>query len=243
MAFLEVDAIDKRFGNFLALDKVSLQAERNSVTVICGPSGSGKSTLIRCINRLAGDLAAGSIRVDGHDVHQIAPADLYRDVGMVFQRFNLFAHLSVLENIMIAQTTVLKMSKYEAREHAMVLLERVGLAHKAEALPQRLSGGQQQRVAICRALAMKPKLMLFDEPTSALDPEMVEEVLQVMLELAGSGMTMVVVTHEMGFARQVSDRIVFMEGGRIIEESAPDAFFDNPQQARTQQFLQKLIPA
>jgi ABC-type polar amino acid transport system ATPase subunit len=243
MKFLEVRGVGKRFGSFVALKNVNLTAQKGSVTVICGPSGSGKSTLIRCVNGLSGPLDSGAILIEGKDVRSLGRHGLYSSVGMVFQRFNLFSHLNALDNIIVPQTTVRKVSKREARSYAMALLERVGLADKARSMPSQLSGGQQQRVAICRALAMKPRLMLFDEPTSALDPEMVGEVLAVMKQLAAEGMTMLVVTHELNFARQVADRVVFMESGEIIEENSPSDFFASPREARTQEFLKKLVIA
>ena len=211
------------------------------MVVIIGPSGSGKSTLLRCMNYLeeptSGDITVDNMKLDKHaDINKIR-----ENIGMVFQRFNLFPHMTVLENIVLAPTKVLKISRDEAISTAMDLLQRVGLKEKANSYPSQLSGGQQQRVAIARALAMKPKVMLFDEPTSALDPEMVTEVLDVMKSLANQGMTMVVVTHEMGFAREVGDRVLFVDEGRIIEEGTPKEIFENPKQERTKLFLSKVL--
>ena len=209
---------------------------------IIGPSGSGKSTFLRCLNRLE-ESSAGTIIVDGNDItdKKVKINKVRENIGMVFQQFNLFPHLSVLKNIMLAPVDLKKMTKEDAEKKAMELLERVGLADKAKSFPRQLSGGQQQRVAIARALAMNPDIMLFDEPTSALDPEMVGEVLQVMKELASSGMTMVVVTHEMGFAREVADRVIFMDEGVIMEEGVPSELFSNPQNERTQNFLKCVL--
>ena len=210
--------------------------------VICGPSGSGKSTLIRCINHLE-EHQSGKIMVEGHQLTRNLRAidEVRREVGMVFQQFNLFPHLTVLENCTLAQIWVRKRSKAEAEKTALELLERVRIVEQANKYPGQLSGGQQQRVAIARALAMDPKIMLFDEPTSALDPEMIGEVLEVMIELANEGMTMIVVTHEMGFARKVADRVIFMDYGRIVEEAPPEQFFENPQHERTKQFLSQIL--
>ncbi|MDW8352669.1 MAG: amino acid ABC transporter ATP-binding protein [Anaerolineae bacterium] len=232
----------KQFGNLRAVDDVSLTVGRGKVTVIIGPSGSGKSTVLRCINHLETP-TSGEIWVDGiHLTHNAKNINAVRaEVGMVFQQFNLFPHLTVLENITLAQRVVRKRSEAEAREIAMQQLTRVGIPEKARAYPSQLSGGQQQRVAIARALAMNPKIMLFDEPTSALDPEMIKEVLDVMLELARSGMTMVVVTHEMGFARNAADEIVFMDHGRIIEQNTPEEFFTNPREERARAFLSQIL--
>ncbi|MFN4293204.1 MAG: amino acid ABC transporter ATP-binding protein [Thermoflexales bacterium] len=232
----------KQFGNLRAVDDVSLTVGRGKVTVIIGPSGSGKSTVLRCINHLETP-TSGEIWVDGiHLAHDAKNINAVRaEVGMVFQQFNLFPHLTVLENVTLAQRVVRKRSEAEARDIAMQQLTRVGIPEKANAYPSQLSGGQQQRVAIARALAMNPKIMLFDEPTSALDPEMIKEVLDVMLELARSGMTMVVVTHEMGFARNAADEIVFMDHGRIIEQNTPEAFFTNPREERTRAFLSQIL--
>lgn len=234
--------VNKWYGDFHALKNVSLTVKRKEVVVIIGPSGSGKSTFIRTINRLE-EHQSGEIIVDGipltHDVRNIEAIRM--ETGMVFQQFNLFPHLTVLQNITLAPIHVRKMKKKDAEERAMQLLERVGIPEQAHKYPGQLSGGQQQRVAIARALAMQPKIMLFDEPTSALDPEMIREVLEVMEELAESGMTMVVVTHEMGFARGVADRIVFMDGGEIVEIGTPEHFFTNPQHERTKLFLQQIL--
>lgn len=234
--------VNKWYGDFHALKNVSLTVKRKEVVVIIGPSGSGKSTFIRTINRLE-EHQSGEIIVDGipltHDVRNIEAIRM--ETGMVFQQFNLFPHLTVLQNITLAPIHVRKMKKKDAEERAMQLLERVGIPEQAHKYPGQLSGGQQQRVAIARVLAMQPKIMLFDEPTSALDPEMIREVLEVMEELAESGMTMVVVTHEMGFAKGVADRIVFMDGGEIVEIGTPEHFFTNPQHDRTKLFLQQIL--
>lgn len=235
------EGVHKWYGQYHALQDVTANVARGEVVVVCGPSGSGKSTLIRTVNRLE-EIQQGRIMFDGQDVHSAA-LDLNRfrsHVGFVFQSFNLFPHLSVAENIMLAPTHVLRRSRAEARERATQLLARVGLANKADAYPGQLSGGQQQRVAIARALAMEPPAMLFDEPTSALDPEMVGEVLQVMKSLARDGMTMICVTHEMGFAREVADRIWFMDEGRIVEAGEPESFFTSPQSERARKFLSDL---
>ena len=233
-----LDKVNKWYGDYHALVDVSEQVAKNEVVVVCGPSGSGKSTLIRTLNRLE-DIDSGSIAIDGRDIHAKGTDvnALRAGIGFVFQHFNLFPHLTVLENCTLAPVNLKRACAKEARETAMGLLEQVGLAHKADAYPNALSGGQQQRVAIARALAMRPPIMLFDEPTSALDPEMVGEVLQVMRNLAHGGMTMVCVTHEMGFAREVADRIVFMSEGRILERAAPQEFFTRAQHPRAQQFL------
>jgi len=234
--------VHKWFGKLHVLNNVSLHVKQGEVVVVCGPSGSGKSTLIRTINQLE-PINSGKLIVDGMDLSD-SKTDINKlraEVGFVFQQFNLYPHLSVLRNITLAPTKIRKTGQQEAKDQAMVLLERVGLAEKRDAYPAQLSGGQQQRVAIARALAMKPKIMLFDEPTSALDPEMIGEVLAVMKDLAQSGMTMVVVTHEMGFAREVSDRVVFMDFGEILEEGVPSEFFLHPQQERTQQFLKQVL--
>ncbi len=232
----------KWFGDFQALKDCSLRVIAQEVVVIIGPSGSGKSTFIRCINRLE-EHQAGDIIVDGipltRDVRNIE--QIRSETGMVFQQFNLFPHLTVLENITLAPIQVRKMKKDEARDTAMGLLNRVGIPEQADKYPGQLSGGQQQRVAIARSLAMSPKIMLFDEPTSALDPEMIKEVLDVMQELAETGMTMLVVTHEMGFAREVADRIVFMDGGEIMEVGTPEHFFTNAQHDRTKLFLSQIL--
>jgi len=234
--------VHKWFGDFHALRGISLTMKKGEVVVICGPSGSGKSTFIRTINRLE-EHQRGQIIVDGieltHDLRNIEA--IRREVGMVFQQFNLFPHLTVMQNITLAPIWVLKMKKSKAEEIAMQLLERVGIPEQAHKYPGQLSGGQQQRVVIARALAMTPKIMLFDEPTSALDPEMIKEVLDVMKELARSGMTMIVVTHEMGFAREVADRIIFFDFGQLIEENTPEEFFHNPQHERTKLFLSQIL--
>jgi general L-amino acid transport system ATP-binding protein len=234
--------VNKWYGEFHALKNVSLTVKRREVVVVIGPSGSGKSTFIRTINRLE-EHQSGDIVVDGipltHDVRNIEAIRM--ETGMVFQQFNLFPHLTVMQNITLAPINVRKVKKKEAEARAMQLLERVGIPEQAQKYPGQLSGGQQQRVAIARALAMQPKIMLFDEPTSALDPEMIREVLEVMEELAESGMTMVVVTHEMGFAKGVADRIVFMDSGEIVEIGTPDHFFTNPQHDRTKLFLQQIL--
>ncbi|MFD1956985.1 amino acid ABC transporter ATP-binding protein [Paenibacillus thailandensis] len=230
------------FGSNRVLDGVSLEVAEGEVVVVIGPSGSGKSTLLRCLNLLERP-QSGDIVVEGRSL--LSPnADIRRmreDIGMVFQQFNLFPHLSVIDNIMLAPLQVRKRTKPDARAKAEELLELVGLSEKADAYPASLSGGQAQRIAIARALAMEPRIMLFDEPTSALDPEMVGEVLAVMKQLAARGMTMVVVTHEMGFAREVGHRVLFMEGGVIVEEGPPDAVFDRPGKARTREFLSKVL--
>jgi len=233
-----LDKVNKFYGDYHALVDITERVEKNEVLVVCGPSGSGKSTLIRTLNRLE-EIDSGRIEIDGRDIHAKGGDvnALRAGIGFVFQSFNLFPHLTVLENCTLAPVKLGRESKAEAREHAMQLLERVGLAHKVDAYPNALSGGQQQRVAIARALAMRPPIMLFDEPTSALDPEMVGEVLQVMRGLAGEGMTMVCVTHEMGFARDVADRIWFMAEGKILEKATPQEFFANPRHPRAQQFL------
>jgi general L-amino acid transport system ATP-binding protein len=239
---VEIDHVHKWFGDFRVLWDVSLTVQRGERVVICGPSGSGKSTLLRCINALE-DIQAGRIVVDGmmltKDLSRIDA--VRRDVGMVFQQFNLFPHLTVLENCTLAPVWVRKLPQRDAEAIAMRYLERVRIPDQAQKYPGQLSGGQQQRVAIARALCMSPKIMMFDEPTSALDPEMVKEVLDTMVELARDGMTMLAVTHEMGFAREVADRVVFMDGGQIIEINAPDAFFDHPQHERTKAFLSRIL--
>ncbi|BAO94135.1 amino acid ABC transporter ATP-binding protein [Caballeronia insecticola] len=234
--------LNKSFGEQQVLFDVDLDVERGEVVVVIGPSGSGKSTLCRCINRLE-TIDAGEILIDGESLPEEgrALASMRAQIGMVFQSFNLFSHRTVLENVSMGPRKVLGHTRVVAEAEARRLLARVGLAHKADAVPAELSGGQQQRVALARALAMSPKLMLFDEPTSALDPEMVSEVLQVMLELAQSGMTMIVVTHEMGFARQAADRIVFMDGGRIVEIAQPDTFFAGPRSERGRDFLSRIL--
>jgi len=230
--------VQKYYGEYKALDGITETISRGEVVVVCGPSGSGKSTLIRTVNRLE-PISGGTIAVDGQDVHapKVNVNELRSRIGFVFQSFNLFPHLSVLQNVAIGPTTVSRLSAQQARERSLVLLEKVGLDNKADAFPPQLSGGQQQRVAIARALAMEPPVMLFDEPTSALDPEMVGEVLNVMKQLANDGMTMVCVTHEMGFAREVADRILFMDAGAILERATPDEFFNNPQHPRARKFV------
>ncbi|MEI8402092.1 MAG: amino acid ABC transporter ATP-binding protein [Alcaligenaceae bacterium] len=242
-AIIRMQDVNKWFGKFHVLRDINLEVTPGERIVICGPSGSGKSTLIRCINRLE-EHQQGRIVVEGteitNDIRHVEA--IRRDVGMVFQHFNLFPHLTVLENLTLGPIWVLKTPKAEAEARAMKYLERVRIAEQANKFPGQLSGGQQQRVAIARSLCMDPKVMLFDEPTSALDPEMVKEVLDVMVNLAeDTGMTMLVVTHEMGFARKVADRVIFMDQGEIIEENTPDAFFDQPQNDRTKLFLSQII--
>ncbi|WP_343213457.1 amino acid ABC transporter ATP-binding protein [Geomobilimonas luticola] len=239
---IEARDVVKYFGRFKALDRVSFDVREGEKVVILGPSGSGKSTLLRSINQLE-TIDAGRIVVNGIDINDPA-TDITRvreEVGMVFQSFNLFPHKTVLENLTLAQVVVRKRSRQEAREKGLELLRKVGIAEKADVFPGRLSGGQQQRVAIARSLAMDPKLMLFDEPTSALDPEMIGEVLDVMKGLAREGMTMVVVTHEMGFAREVADRVIFMDHGAIVEEGTPEHFFTSPTHERTKLFLSQIL--
>ncbi|UQX89050.1 amino acid ABC transporter ATP-binding protein [Jatrophihabitans telluris] len=234
--------VSKHYGQFEALRQINLDIARGEVVVVVGASGSGKSTLCRCINRLE-SISSGTITVDGTPLPEEgrALAQLRSDVGMVFQSFNLFGHKTVLDNVTLGPTKVRGLGKAEAQTQARALLARVGVAEKENSYPAELSGGQQQRVAIARALAMKPKLMLFDEPTSALDPEMIKEVLDVMTELASDGMTMVVVTHEMGFARQAADRVVFMDAGQIAEEATPEDFFRAPKTDRARDFLSKIL--
>ncbi|MFP3396484.1 amino acid ABC transporter ATP-binding protein [Brevibacterium sp. SIMBA_078] len=234
--------VEKHYGDFHALKNVNLDIAEREVVVVIGPSGSGKSTLCRTINRLE-TITSGSITIDGSELpaEGAALAQLRSDVGMVFQAFNLFAHKTILENVTLGPIKVRKIPKAEADQQAMALLERVGVAHQADKYPAQLSGGQQQRVAIARSLAMKPKVMLFDEPTSALDPEMINEVLDVMVGLAEEGMTMVVVTHEMGFARKAAHRVVFMADGEIVEVAEPEEFFTNPQSPRAKDFLSKIL--
>ncbi|MDM9379199.1 amino acid ABC transporter ATP-binding protein [Chlorogloeopsis sp. ULAP01] len=236
------DNVHKWYGKFHALRGVSLTVNRGEVVVLMGPSGSGKSTFIRTFNALE-DYQKGKIEIDGiilsHDLRNIEA--IRREVGMVFQQFNLFPHLTVIQNITLAPIWVRHLPKVKAEELAMQLLERVGILEQAHKYPGQLSGGQQQRVAIARALAMQPKIMLFDEPTSALDPEMVREVLEVMRSLARDGMTMVVVTHEVGFAREVADRVILMDNGNLVESATPDSFFTNPQEERTRQFLSQIL--
>ena len=238
---IHIENIHKHFGSIHALDGVSLDVAKGEVIVIIGPSGSGKSTLLRCINRLE-EFDGGKIVVDDIPLDTAENINAVRtEVGMVFQQFNLFPHLTVLENIMLAQKVVRKRSHNEAENVARELLNKVGIHEKADAFPSQLSGGQQQRVAIARALAMNPKIMLFDEPTSALDPEMIQEVLDVMLALAKEGMTMVVVSHEMGFARAAADRAILMDSGQIIEQAPPDVLFSKPKEERTKLFLSKIL--
>lgn len=239
---ISVKNLKKNFGSLEVLKDISLEVTEGEVVVLIGPSGSGKSTLLRCLNQLE-KVTSGQILVDGVDVTD-KHTDLNKvreNIGMVFQHFNLFNHLNVLKNMTLAPVHLKTLSKEEAREKALQLLTRVGLADKAEAFPSQLSGGQKQRVAIARALEMNPDIMLFDEPTSALDPEMVGEVLAVMKELAKDGMTMVVVTHEIGFAREVADRVIFMEGGYIVEEGTPDEIFNHAKEPRTIDFLSKVL--
>ncbi|RKN84478.1 amino acid ABC transporter ATP-binding protein [Paenibacillus ginsengarvi] len=234
--------VNKHYGSFHVLKDINLSVKSGEVVVVIGPSGSGKSTLVRCINRLEavtdGELIVDGVRVNDSktDINK-----LRRNIGMVFQHFNLYPHMTVLKNITLAPTKTAGVSEAEARETAMTYLEKVGISGKADAYPSQLSGGQQQRVAIARGLAMKPKIMLFDEPTSALDPETIGEVLDVMKTLAGEGMTMVVVTHEMGFAREVADRVVFMDQGRIVEEAVPASFFAEPKEERARLFLSRVL--
>jgi general L-amino acid transport system ATP-binding protein len=239
---VEIRAMHKWYGQFHVLKDINLNVARGEKIVICGPSGSGKSTAIRCINRLE-EHQQGDIIVDGveltNDLKNIEA--VRREVGMVFQHFNLFPHLTVLENCVLAPIWVRKMPRVEAEEIGMQYLERVKIPEQASKYPGQLSGGQQQRVAIARSLCMKPRIMLFDEPTSALDPEMIKEVLDVMIELASEGITMLCVTHEMGFAKTVADRVIFMDGGEVIEENNPDEFFDNPQHERTKLFLSQIL--
>ncbi|MHC6211288.1 amino acid ABC transporter ATP-binding protein [Rhodococcus ruber] len=239
---ISMSEVQKHFGALHVLQDINLDVPAGQVVIVVGPSGSGKSTLCRTINRLE-PIDSGEIRVDG----KVLPAEgkalaaLRADVGMVFQSFNLFAHKTILENVMLAPVKVRRKGKNDAKEQALQLLDRVGIANQAEKYPAQLSGGQQQRVAIARALAMSPKVMLFDEPTSALDPEMVQEVLDVMTSLAREGMTMLVVTHEMGFARKAGNRVLFMADGQIVEDTDPDTFFTAPKSARAQDFLGKIL--
>jgi ABC-type polar amino acid transport system ATPase subunit len=239
---VQVENVDKYFGEFQALKGVNLTVARGERVVVCGPSGSGKSTLIRCINRLE-EHSSGKIIINGHELtDDVKDIDaVRREVGMVFQSFNLFPHLTVIENLMLAPKLVRKTSKAENRKLAMQMLERVKIADQADKWPSALSGGQQQRVAIARALCMNPEVILFDEPTSALDPEMISEVLDVMIDLAKEGMTMICVTHEMGFARSVADKVVFMDQGEIVESGPPETFFDNPKSERTKLFLKQIL--
>jgi ABC-type polar amino acid transport system ATPase subunit len=239
---IRMEGVSKWFGSFQALDGVDLEVAQGEKIVICGPSGSGKSTLIRCISRLERH-EKGRIVVDGTELtdDRASLARLHSEVGMVFQQFNLFPHLSVLDNLTLAPMRVRGLPREEAQALAMDYLARVQISEQAHKFPSQLSGGQQQRVAIARSLCMKPKIMLFDEPTSALDPEMINEVLDVMIELAGQGMTMLCVTHEMGFARQVADRVIFMDQGQIVEQNTAVEFFANPRSERTRDFLSKIL--
>ncbi|WP_175973260.1 glutamate ABC transporter ATP-binding protein GluA [Corynebacterium sp. Marseille-Q2823] len=239
---IKMDGVNKYFGDYHALRDINVEIGRGDVVVVLGPSGSGKSTLCRTINRLE-TIDEGSIAIDGTPLPEEGRelAKLRADVGMVFQQFNLFPHKTIKDNVTLGPIKVRKMKRSEAEERAMQLLDRVGIANQSEKYPAQLSGGQQQRVAIARALAMRPKVMLFDEPTSALDPEMVNEVLDVMTDLAKEGMTMVVVTHEMGFARRAADRILFMADGSIVEDTDPESFFTNPQSERAKDFLGKIL--
>jgi glutamine transport system ATP-binding protein len=241
-AMITVHDLHKSFGDLEVLKGIDAEVDEREVVCVIGPSGSGKSTLLRCLNVLE-KFDAGQVTICGHDLtgSKTNLNVVRRDVGMVFQSFNVFPHMRVVDNLMLAPTKVLKLSKAEARDRAMALLDKVGLREKANEYPSKLSGGQQQRVAIARALAMQPKVMLFDEPTSALDPETVGEVLGVMKALAEEGMTMVVVTHEMGFAREVADRVLFMDDGRLVEQGPPRELFANPQHERTQAFLSKIL--
>jgi ABC-type polar amino acid transport system ATPase subunit len=239
---ISMRGVSRRFGEFKAIDNIDLDINEGEVVCIIGPSGSGKSTLIRCINLLETFDAGGEIVVDGIGVERgPALASVRAEVGMVFQSFNLFPHLTVRENIMLAPMRVRKLAKPEADDRAIQLMRRVGIEAEADKYPDQLSGGQQQRVAIARALAMEPKILLFDEPTSALDPEMVGEVLDVMKSLAHTGVTMLVVTHEMGFARQVADRVVFMDAGRLVESGTPEQLFTAPREPRTRNFLDAIL--
>lgn len=242
MSTVKVNGLKKSFGKNEVLKGIDMQVASGEVVCIIGPSGSGKSTLLRCLNRLE-EIQGGSITIAGKDItsEKIDINKARENIGMVFQQFNLFPHLTVKANITLAPLELGRFSKAEANDVALKLLEQVGLSDKADAYPKSLSGGQQQRVAIARALAMSPDIMLFDEPTSALDPEMVGDVLEVMKQLAADGMTMVVVTHEMGFAREVGDRVVFMDGGYIVEEGRPELIFDSPQEERTRDFLDKVL--
>ena len=238
---IKIENLHKSFGELEVLCGIDLEIAEREVVVIIGPSGSGKSTLLRCINFLE-EPFSGSITVDGIALSGEANINaVRREVGMVFQRFNLFPHMTVMENLLLAPMKVRKLSKEDAEKIALSLLVKVGMESKANAYPEQLSGGQQQRVAIARALAMKPKALLFDEPTSALDPEMIKEVLDVMKALAEEGMTMVVVTHEMGFAREVGDRVIFIDGGKIVEQGSPEMIFNNAREERTKSFLSKIL--
>ena len=239
---IQVKDLHKSFGDNEVLSGIDCNVTEKEVVCVIGPSGSGKSTFLRCLNGLEG-ITSGEVIVDGHSLtdRKIKIDDMRAEIGMVFQQFNLFPHKSVVENLMLAPMKVRGLGKEEARDRGRALLKKVGLAEKENEYPARLSGGQQQRVAIARALAMQPKMMLFDEPTSSLDPELVGEVLAVMKDLAHEGMTMVVVTHEMGFAREVGDRVLFMDDGLIVEEGTPQELFDHPRESRTQSFLKKVL--
>lgn len=239
---IHVSHLKKNFGSLEVLKDISTDIHEGEVVVIIGPSGSGKSTFLRCMNKLE-EITAGEVIVDGHNLtdKHIDINKVRENVGMVFQHFNLFPHMNVTQNLMLAPVELKKATKDEARQRAIHMLEKIGMADKADTYPEQLSGGQKQRVAITRALCMTPDIMLFDEPTSALDPEMVGEVLQVMKQLAADGMTMVIVTHEMGFAREVADRVIFMDGGYIVEEGSPQEVLLNPQEARTIDFLNKVL--
>ncbi|HVO90390.1 MAG TPA: amino acid ABC transporter ATP-binding protein [Casimicrobiaceae bacterium] len=240
-AAVAIDHVDKWFGSHQVLKQVTLSVARGEVAVVCGPSGSGKSTLLRCINGLE-SVDSGTIRVGGVPVRgERSSARLSSTVGMVFQQFNLFPHITVLQNLILAPVKVRKLPREQAVALAHKLLERVGIGDKANAYPDTLSGGQQQRAAIARALCMEPQIMLFDEPTSALDPEMINEVLDVMVDLGRDGMTMFVVTHEMGFARKVADRVIFMDNGQIVEIETPERFFTNPKEDRTRRFISRIL--
>jgi glutamine transport system ATP-binding protein len=242
MSIISVKNLRKSFGNLEVLKDINAEVQEKEVICVIGPSGSGKSTFLRCLNRLE-EISGGEVVINGHNITdpKININKVRQDVGMVFQQFNLFPHKTVLENITLGPIKILSMDKAEAEKTAHGLLDKVGLKEKANSYPGELSGGQKQRVAIARALAMNPKIMLFDEPTSALDPEMVGDVLEVMKQLAKEGMTMVVVTHEMGFAREVGDRVIFMDGGYIVEENLPNELFGNPQNERTKAFLSKVL--
>jgi glutamine transport system ATP-binding protein len=242
MSIISVKNLSKSFGKLEVLKDINAEVQEKEVICVIGPSGSGKSTFLRCLNRLE-DISGGEVVINGHNItdSKININKVRQDVGMVFQQFNLFPHKTVLENITLGPIKILSIDKAEAEKIALELLDKVGLKEKASSYPGELSGGQKQRVAIARALAMNPKIMLFDEPTSALDPEMVGDVLEVMKQLAKEGMTMVVVTHEMGFAREVGDRVIFMDGGYIVEENEPNELFSNPQHQRTKAFLSKVL--
>ncbi len=239
---IEIKDLHKYFGSIKAVDGVNINIERSKVVVVIGPSGSGKSTLLRCINHLE-EPTSGEVWIDGEKITHAAKQinEIRAEIGMVFQLFNLFPHLTAMENVTLAQKVVRGRSKEEAKQIAMEKLQRVGIPEKADVYPTNLSGGQQQRVAIARALAMDPKIMLFDEPTSALDPEMIKEVLDVMLDLAQEGMTMVCVSHEMGFVRSAADEVIFMDFGKIVEHTTPDGLFNNPQKDRTKLFLSQIL--